>query len=513
MKPIVKYNKKSFMKIKEYVVAALTVASVLGLSFTQTAAADAADAGKKYEANWESLNSRPTPQWFSDAKFGIFIHWGIYAVPGWAPKGQYSEWYWNWISNKSDDNPSWVYHRDNFGKDFSYKDFAPMFKAQLYDPAFWADLFVKSGAKYVVPTSKHHDGFAIWPSAEASRTWGHPWNSMEVGPHRDLLGDLGKACRDRGLRFGFYYSLYEWYNPLWQKDHKRYVDEHMIPQFKDVVTRYSPDIIFSDGEWDMPSKDWKSEELLAWVYNESPCKEEVIVNDRWGRECRHHNGGYYTTEYAAGMDNDAHPWEESRGMANSYGYSRREAAEEYKTSRYFIISLADTVSRGGNLLLDIGPDEYGLIPTIMQQRLLDIGDWLRVNGEAIYGTRCAKRTTEWTDGERPDQKRGQFMVTDSIMDQIGQTPKGDSARKKCFFTRKGHTNYAITTGWPGKTLTIKNIKVDPETEVTMLGVEGKLDYKVDGKTLTITVPQLSVDEVPCLYAYSFRITHSEILPE
>ncbi|MBO7392088.1 MAG: alpha-L-fucosidase, partial [Verrucomicrobia bacterium] len=136
------------MKIKEYVVAALTVASVLGLSFTQIEAADAADAGKKYEANWESLNSRPTPQWFSDAKFGIFIHWGIYAVPGWAPKGQYSEWYWNWMSNKDDKNPSWAFHRDHFGKDFSYKDFAPMFKAQLYDPAFWADLFVKSGAKY-----------------------------------------------------------------------------------------------------------------------------------------------------------------------------------------------------------------------------------------------------------------------------------------------------------------------------------------------------------------------------
>lgn len=482
-------------------------------SLIAVTAAEEASAPAKYEANWESLNARPTPQWFLDSKFGIFIHWGIYAVPGWAEKGQYSEWYWNRMHDRNPNSATWRYHVENFGGDFDYEDFAPMFKAGLYDPAQWSDVFARSGAKYVVITSKHHDGYAIWPSAEANRSWGRAWNSVDVGPNRDLLGDLGKACRDRGLHFGFYYSLYEWYNPIWLKDRQQYVKQHFFPQFKDVVSRYSPDIIFADGEWDMSSKDWHSEELLAWLYNESTCKDKVVVNDRWGSDCRHKNGGYYTTEYAAGMKDDSHAWEESRGMAASYGYSRREAADEYKSSRYFIISLADTVSRGGNLLLDIGPDEDGIIPPIMQQKLLDIGDWLKVNGEAIYGTRCAKRTTEWTEGKRQGQKYGQYMVTDNIMDQIGQAPKGEVAMKKCFLTRKGDTHYAITTGWPGKSLTISHIKTSPETEVTLLGVEGKLPFSAEGDTLTITVPQLSVDEVPCQYAWSFKVTKSEILPE
>ena len=193
------------------------------------------------------------------------------------------------------------------------------------------------------------------------------------------------------MRIGFYYSLYEWFNPLWLKDRKRYVAEHMIPQFKDVVTRYRPAIIFTDGEWDMPSSDWKSEELLAWLFNESPCKDEVVVNDRWGKECRHHHGGYYTTEYGAGLKDDAHPWEESRGMGFSYGYNRAESIDDYQTPRELILMLCDLVSRGGNLLLDIGPTADGRIPVIMQERLIQMGDWLKVNGEAIYGTRHAGR--------------------------------------------------------------------------------------------------------------------------
>ena len=213
------------------------------------------------------------------------------------------------------DNPWWQYHQRVWGKDFDYAQFAPLFRAENWDPAQWADIFARSGAKYIVPTSKHHEGFALWPSAEASKTWGRPWNAVETGPKRDLLQDLSAAVRKRGMKFGVYYSLYEWYNPLWLSDRKRYVDEHMTPQFKDVVTRYQPSIIFSDGEWDMPSQDWKSESLLAWLFNDSPCKDEVVVNDRWGKECRHHHGGYWTTEYAAGLKDDSHPWRKAGAWA------------------------------------------------------------------------------------------------------------------------------------------------------------------------------------------------------
>ena len=142
----------------------------------------------------------PTPAWFTDAKFGIFIHWGVYSVPAYAPvlpgKLAYAEWYWHAITEgqKPGANPvdagSWEYHQRIYGADFPYQDFAPQFRAELFDPDHWADVFARSGAKYVVLTSKHHEGFALWPSPEASKTWGRPWNAVEIGPQRDLLGDL-----------------------------------------------------------------------------------------------------------------------------------------------------------------------------------------------------------------------------------------------------------------------------------------------------------------------------------
>ncbi|HQR32325.1 MAG TPA: alpha-L-fucosidase, partial [Blastocatellia bacterium] len=336
---------------------------------------------KRYEANWESLDKRPTPDWFLDAKFGVFIHWGVYSVPGYGQVGEYAEWYWNRImGNQAKFAPWREFHQQQYGANFDYMDFAPQFKAELYNPKQWADIFKRAGAKYVVLTSKHHEGYALWPSAEASRTWGRPWNAVEIGPKRDLLGDLATATRAEGLKFGFYYSLYEWYNPLWKTDRAKYIREHMTPQFKDVVTRYQPAIIFSDGEWDLPSKDWGSESLLAWLFNETANKDEIVVNDRWGKDSRHKHGGYWTTEYAAGLKDGSHPWEESRGMAYSYGVNRAERVDDYKTGREFIFTLIDLVSRGGNLLLDIGPNADGTIPPLMEQRLLEIGDWLKVNG-------------------------------------------------------------------------------------------------------------------------------------
>src|SRR5215467_3923351 len=156
----------------------------------------------KYQANWDSLDQRPTPEWFRDAKFGIFIHWGVYSVPSFASVGTYSEWYWNALkkgpTDKGKPNSTWEFHKRVYGEDFPYFNFAPMFRAELYDPAHWADVFERSGAKYIVPTSKHHDGFAIWPSAEATRDWGRPWNATVIGPKRDLLGDLATEVRKRG---------------------------------------------------------------------------------------------------------------------------------------------------------------------------------------------------------------------------------------------------------------------------------------------------------------------------
>jgi len=466
----------------------------------------------RYEASWASLDTRACPEWYLDAKFGIFIHWGVYSVPAWGVKGEYSEWYWYRIADRKPDNPWWQFHKANYGEGFQYQDFAPRFTCELFDPKLWADILARSGARYVVPTSKHHDGFCMWPSAEASRDWGRPWNSAEAGPRRDLLGELSEAVRARGLRFGLYYSLYEWFNPLWLTDRPRYVDAHLLPQFKDVVTRYRPAIIFSDGEWEMTSKQWRSEELLAWLYNESPSRAEVVVDDRWGSDTRHKHGGYYTTEYAAGMEGAAHPWEESEGLGYSYGYNRAENLDDYKSARNLVFLLVDTVSRGGNLLLDIGPGADGTIPVIMQQRLVEIGDWLRVNGEAIYGTRFAGRACQWTQGSRPVQGYGEYRVKYDLMQQVGQRPVDGRAVKQVFFTQRPGALYAITAGWPEGPLVLSGVVAPPGAAVSLLGYGGPVRASGAGTTLTIEAPQLAPDAMPCRFAYAFRIEGASLLP-
>ena len=412
-----------------------------------------------YQPNWDSLDRRPTPDWFSAARFGIFIHWGVYSVPAYAPvlpgRLAYAEWYWHAITagREPKANPtdagSWEYHKRVYGADCPYQNFAPQFRAELFDPDRWADVFQRSGAKYVAITSKHHEGFALWPSREASKTWGRPWNAMEIGPKRDLLGDLTGAVRAKGLKMGFYYSLYEWYNPLYLSDRRRYAAEHMAPQFKDAVTRYQPSIIFSDGEWDMTSTEWRSPELLAWLFNESPVKDDVVVNDRWGKDTRHKHGGYWTTEYTPGMSDISHPWEESRGMGFSYGYNRAERAEHYHTARELVLLLADLVSRGGNLLLDIGPAADGTIPVIMEERLLQMGDWLKVNGEAIYGTKPWK-TARQSAGEAPKVTYNQEYNANYDVARLAETVEA-------FFTAKGSDVYAILPRWPGRRFTLKAI--------------------------------------------------------
>ncbi|HPW21867.1 MAG TPA: alpha-L-fucosidase [Vicinamibacterales bacterium] len=474
--------------------------AVLALAFTGVAAAAAA---QPYQPTWESLDARPTPAWFQDAKFGIFIHWGVYSVPAYAPvlpgKLAYSEWYWNALTGGKGAKPSpiqagtWEYHRQRYGADFSYQEFAPQFRAELFDADHWAEVFRRSGAKYVVPTSKHHDGFAIWPSREASASWGRPWNAAEIGPRRDLLGELTAAVRAKGLRMGFYYSLYEWYNPIWLYDKPRYVREHMFPQFKDVVTRYQPSIIFSDGEWDLPSSEWKTPELLAWLFNESSVKDEVVVNDRWGRDCRHKHGGYWTTEYTPGMAEASHPWEESRGMGFSYGYNRAERLDHYRTGRELVTILVDTVSRGGNLLLDIGPDADGTIPVIMEQRLAEIGAWLDVNGEAIYGTRPFTAAKQWSAGEVPTIDYNKEYDSDYDVARLVAPSAPGKAWIEAFFTQKGDAVYAILTRWPGRQFVWKDAAGLKPKSVTLLGGRDSMRVRKSGTALIVDLPELPAE--------------------
>jgi alpha-L-fucosidase len=450
-----------------------------------------------YQPTWDSIDARPTPSWFSDAKFGIFIHWGTYSVPAYAPvlpgKLAYAEWYWNAMTagQKPGADPvqsgTWAFHQKMYGADYPYERFAGQFRAELFDPDHWADVFARSGAKYVALTSKHHEGFALWPSAEASKTWGRPWNAVETGPKRDVLGDLTEAVRRKGLKMGYYYSLYEWYNPLWLNDKPRYIAEHMVPQFKDLVTRYRPSIIFSDGEWDLTSAEWRSPELLAWLFNESPVKDEVVINDRWGKDSRHRHGGYWTTEYTAGMSGMDHPWEESRGMGFSYGYNRAERLEHYRSARNMVMMLVDLVSRGGNLLLDIGPDGDGTIPVVMEERLIQMGEWLAVNGEAIYGTRPWTTSRQWSAGaiEKVDYNK-EYASAYDVMALVDAAP--GKAAVEAFFTAKGRDVYAILPRWPGRTFRVQG--VTGVTAVRLLGSNAPLTFTPGTGGISVTLPPL-----------------------
>ena len=198
-------------------------------------------AEQKFEPNWESLDSRPTPAWFEDAKFGIFVHWGLYSVPAWGPTEdvgvyeKYAEWYWYSLMTPSRESHGQFnrVHKDFFGDGTPYQQFVEGFRCEMFEPKDWADIFRNSGARYVVLTSKHHEGFTLWPS---EHSWN--WNAGDVGPTRDLAGELTDAVRDSGLRMGFYYSLYEWFNPLYHDDVDAYVENHMLPQMYDLENRY-----------------------------------------------------------------------------------------------------------------------------------------------------------------------------------------------------------------------------------------------------------------------------------
>jgi alpha-L-fucosidase len=494
----------------------------------------------KYEPRWESLDQRPVAQWWSDAKFGVYLHWTIAAVPSW---GLHETFYWPALRESKEregngqkismeemmnnlyDNAYrgvWEFHVRNYGAEFEFPDFAPMFKAELFDPDRWAELMVRSGAKYVVLTTKHHDGFCLWPNEQANKSWARPWNAIDVGPHQDLVGKLTGAVRRTSLKMGVYYSFYEWFNPLWLSDRPRFVAEHMLPQLKDLITRYRPDLLWADGEWLEPDTVWRSQEFLAWLFNESPVPE-IVINDRWGNNCRHKHGGYFTTEYTPGMKDVAHAWEENRPVTRprmadkegrpvgySWVYNRELTLANYCSARELILMLVDIVSRGGNLLLNVSPTADGRIPVIQEERLQQIGDWLKVNGEAIYGTRPYRRNAQWSPGTMPEIQYNQEWRIPYDINRITSKPNPDHAVVECFFTTKGDALYVIAPWWPKKEFILRGIKATGNTSAAILGLKSKLEWKEAGENLIIHIPSLSVDDLPCNYAYVLKLIHTGI---
>ncbi|MFF2995125.1 alpha-L-fucosidase [Streptomyces sp. NPDC057950] len=419
----------------------------------------------------ESLAGHQAPYWFHRAKFGIFIHWGVYSVPAWSPVGeQYAEWYWNNLQNP--DNAVYAYHREKYGEDFAYDDFIPMFTAHRFDPRAWVELFRDAGAQYHVLTSKHHEGFALWDTRVSDR------NAVKMGPRRDLVRELFDASRrfTPELHRGLYFSMPEWFNPdnPWSGHAPRnpytrepvpytgyaagkdYVKDYQAAQMLELIHGYDPSVIWCDigGANDSPR-------VLAEYFNHGknrPKPYEVTVNNRSG--IGFHD--FTTPEYTTYENTVVAKWESSRGLDPfSYGYNRATPDAAYMTAEEVVRSLVDIVSKNGNLLLDIGPRADGTIPEIMQTRLRETGRWLKVNGEAIYDT------TYW-----------------SRMAQLGEDLR--------FTVRQNEAFYIHSLTEPGATLTVEApVPVRGGDRVTLLGHDRPLNWTVRNGALVIDVPAVA----------------------
>ena len=422
-----------------------------------------------YENNWESLNKRPVPEWFGDAKFGIFIHWGLYSVPAFTRKGDYAEWYMRQIE---EDTEARAFHNRVYGENTKYEDFVSGFTAELFDAKKWADLFQKSGAKYMNIVSKHHDGYCLYKSDYA---WN--WNSVDVGPHRDFLQELKDALAETDVRFGVYHSVYEWFHPTYLKNPEQYALEHLIPMLKELVEKYQPNTLFTDGEWEHPSSVWHSTEFLQWLYNESSVKDIIVPNDRWGKETRGVHGGNFTTEYGfvGDINNsmttedvaDMRYFEECRGIGRSFGVNRIETTDDYMSAAELIEMLVQLVSAGGNLLLNVGPNADGTIPVIMQERLEQMGDWLKVNGEGIYASRKLKK----------------------------------SKLDKVWYTQKDGRIYVFFTGFPFGEKTV-DLAFDPAYKARLLGCDAKVEIAEAEDGLKFIFPAINPDTMQSDYIYT-----------
>lgn len=360
---------------------------------------------RQFTPDMESVKTHQVPQWYDDCKLGIFIHWGAYSVPAFAPptcelgdipideswfsNNPYSEWYMN--SVRVGYGPSYEYHKKTYGEDFPYENFTDMWHAENWDPSEWADLFKKSGAGYIVPVTKHHDGFCLWPSKYTD------YHTGNRGPKRDIIGELGDAVRAEGMKYGLYYSgILDWtytnipifdefdvHNP--PNVTAAYAD-YALNQAMELIDRYKPSVLWNDIDWpkkglvDLPV-------LFSYYYNQVP---EGVVNDRW-------NGiwaDYTTKEYKYGSMTLDKKWEMCRGLGLSFAYNKMETEEHYINKNKLIALLLESVSHNGNLLINIGPKADGTIPAEQRDRLLYLGAWLSENGDAIYGTRPWTRQQE-----------------------------------------------------------------------------------------------------------------------
>jgi alpha-L-fucosidase len=468
-----------------------------------------------FRPDWESLQKYEVPEWYKDAKFGIFIHWGVYSVPAFG-----SEWYPRDMYRKGSEE--YQHHIATYGTQdkFGYKDFVPMFKAEHFDPAAWAKLFKEAGAKYVVPVAEHHDGFAMYDSGLSD------WTAVKMGPHRDVIGELAKAVRTEGLHFGasshrvehnfflgvgrtipsdvndpkyaaFYGPAHNWLenkrntpvsndftyvSPAWVDD--------WLARSSEIVEKYHPEIMYFDWWIGQPYVRPNLTRFAAFYYNTSlKYGDHVGVINYKDYALQEHSA---VLDLERGQLGDIRPlyWQTDTSISNkSWGNIKDDT---FKSPQFVVDQLVDIVSKNGNLLLNIGPRSDGTIPDEVQQVLRDVGAWLAVNGEAIYGTRTWK-----VYGEGPTKvAAGSFHDTDTA------TYTAEDFR----FTTKGQDLFAIELGWPtsGEAV-IQSLKTTVGSQkiaaVALLGSDANLQFQQQADGLHVHLPA----QAPGKYAYAFRI--------
>ena len=477
---------------------------------------DKVDQQGPFRPDWESLQKYEVPEWYKDAKFGIFIHWGVYSVPAfgneWYPRNMYVP-----------GSPEYQHHIATYGTQdkFGYKDFIPMFKAEHFDAAAWADLFKKAGAKYVVPVAEHHDGFAMYDSGLSD------WTAAKMGPHRDVIAQLAKAVRADGLHFGvsshrvehnfylgvgraipsdvndpqyaaFYGPAHNWLSNKWGTPldgdftyaSSAWAND-WLARAAEIVDKYHPDIVYFD--W------WIGQALIrpnltrfaAFYYNSSlKYGDHIGVINYKDYAMQEHSA---VLDVERGQLADLRPlyWQTDTSVGNkSWGYINDET---FKSPEFIVHQLIDIVSKNGNLLLNIGPKSDGTIPEQVQQVLLGVGGWLDVNGEAIYGTR------PWRIyGEGPTKAAaGAFHDTD-----VASYTAEDFR-----FTTKDGALYVIGLSWPGNgEAVVRSLASAVGGErvkgISLLGSGAKVQFDQQGDGLHVKLP----GQPPSKYAYVVRVT-------
>ena len=496
-------------KIRRRALLLATVALVGGYSLT-TDLCGAPAPEQPYQPSWNSLKNWRTPQWLRDGKFGIYTHWGVYAVPAQGPNA-------TWYAHKlyTDANGAErKYHVATYGplEKFGYKDFIPMFTGAKFNADEWADLFQKAGARFAGPVAEHHDGFSMWDTKYSE------WNAAKMGPQRDIVGELAKAIKKRDMKFvtAFHHAENWFYFPTWDKrwdcGDPRYSGLYgpihekgalptkaFLDQWKgkiiEVIDKYDPDFIWFDFGLELVTDSYKQDMLAYFFNNAAAHKKEVTVTYK----DNHLPPGAGLLDLELGQEANLtyYEWITDTTIDSGEGWGYVKGLG-FKSLDNLIDNLVDRVSKNGYLLLNVGPKPDGTIPDEAKERLLGLGKWLQVNGEAIYGTTCWVRS-----GEGPTR----LARDGGFNEQNALRYTGRDIR----FTVKDNVLYATALDWPGKQVLIKSLAAEGQTwaglypseiaSITMLGDGQELKWEMTKEGLSIETPKTK----PCDYAFVFKI--------